>query len=330
MKKTLFMVACLLLTFPTISLAESVETSSETTITTTEETTTDSTTEPTEDTSSSSVDLETTDSSSEVKVTAEDSAEDVEDFIKDKLGDTKEVDKRVLDTSTAEGLRGLLMEADYGITEKELETFTDTQLMNAMTLFKRYNSDISGMDLGAYVRVLRALYTNKTLSWDKASAQLSFNPSNFKSFTGMIAQVSELQAYLAALYPSGSSFFPVKNISDEELIAILNYLQPIENEIVTSGNQLFPGRIAWIINAVEKGDYKTAPQTSAVASGSTTVTSSGSSAATTSSSKAQSTTQKNNNSNLPKTGESSRTIFTIIGVALILVAGLLIFRRMKK
>lgn len=45
----------------------------------------------------------------------------------------------------------------------------------------------------------------------------------------MIPRVDELQAYLKALYPSGSSFMPIKSVSNAELIAVLTDLEAFEN-----------------------------------------------------------------------------------------------------
>lgn len=175
--------------------------------------------------------------------------DDVDALIKDQLGE-KTGDEIQLDQEySASNIRKYLLEADYGISKEALDKYTDAQLEDTMTLFERYNYDVIGMYFGAYVRLLNTLYVDKTVSIENALAQLSYNPGSFNSFAEMIPQVDKLQAYLKALYPSNSSFFAGKEMSNDELIATLTHLDGFERQVKEEGRTLVAGRIAYILNA---------------------------------------------------------------------------------
>ena len=99
------------------------------------------------------------------------------------------------------------------ISSSEVDGYTDQQLLNAMTLCDRIGTDTYGLDVGGYARILQALYKDKSLSWDKIENIMNYNPSNYTNALEMIDQIDSLQAYLAALYPSNSSFMPIRQMS---------------------------------------------------------------------------------------------------------------------
>lgn len=117
--------------------------------------------------------------SSVTKDEAQKVVDDVEALIKEQVGEAKEIDPALFNTTTAEGIRAILLQHEYEMTESELSGYSDNQLLTTMTLFERYNYDIIGMDMGSYIRVLRGLYSDKSLSWESISKQLSFVPKNF-------------------------------------------------------------------------------------------------------------------------------------------------------
>ncbi|MBP2100420.1 LPXTG cell wall anchor domain-containing protein [Enterococcus rivorum] len=281
-----------------------------------------STTEVTSETSSSSVTSDSSmEDSSEVSpvVDAETTASDAITFVEGKIGEVKKENLSQVDFSSGQSIREGLLSDDYGITKNELDLLTNEQLVNAMTLFNRYNDDMIGMDVGAYVRVLKALYIDQTISWDKVSKELSFIPNSFSNFSEMIDHVDELQAYLKALYPKNSSFIAAAPMSNDELIAVLKQL----NEI---GDGPFGGgRILNIISRIDKGLPKDTSTSSSIA----TSTEAKSSVSTTNSTQVDS---KKKDGDLPKTGEEkAKMAVTIIGVVLVLgVIVLLIVRRNKK
>lgn len=248
---------------------------------------------------------------------AETTAADALSFVEDKIGVVTTESLSQVDFSSGESIREGVLSDDYGITKSELDLLTNEQLVNAMTLFSRYNEDINGMDIGAYVRTLKALYVDRTISWDKVSKELSFVPNSFSNFTDMISHVDELQAYLQALYPKNSSFIVADPMTNDELIAVLKHL----NEI---GDGPFGGgRILNIISRIDKG----LPQDSATST--STSSTEKKTVATTSSTQADA---KKKDGNLPKTGEEkAKRAVTIAGIVIVLsVIILLIVRRNKK
>ena len=70
----------------------------------------------------------------------------------------------------------------------------------------------------------------------------------------MIPELDRLKTYLQVVYPTNGVYIsPEQPISDEWLTSILSHL---DEEVATSGSEtLFPGRIGWIIYAVNQGHY---------------------------------------------------------------------------
>lgn len=245
---------------------------------------------------------------------AETVASDAVTFAENKFGIVKDAPVSKTDFSSAESIREILLSDDYGITKKELDLFTNEQLLNTMTLFDRYNEDIWGMDLGAYVRLLNAMYTDHTISWEKASKMLSFVPKSFNSFSEMISHVEELQNYLQALYPKNSSFINTKTISNDELISVLKELNAI-------GNGPFGG--GRILNIIGMIDARGTNESSS----STSTSQTEAPAASTATSSPVDTPKKDGN--LPKTGEARAKLAVTIG-GILIILGVIIFFFIRK
>lgn len=192
------------------------------------------------------------------------------------------------------------------ITQEELASFSDQQLLNSMTVFRRYNHDIIGMDLSSYVGVLRALYKDNTLSWDLIAEQLNFNIKNFSTPDDVLSQLPQLQNYLRTLYPANSSFIAIRNLSDQELTDIIHYMTRVENE-----RELASGRIGFIIQCVERG----IPKDEEVVS---------------SSEKEAATSVADKGTKLPQMSEQNSTISVFVGVILLVAATMFFYFKRSK
>lgn len=255
--------------------------------------------------SNSSNEKETTDASKVV--------ETIDKAIGEKKGEDVPVDSKPRPSI----IRDELLSQDYGITKDELDKYTDEQLENTMTLFTRYNYDITGMDYGAYARLLTTLYVDKTVNIENALTQLSFDPASFNSYADMIPQVEQLQIYLKTLYPVNSTFLPGVSITNEQLIAKLKKLQVIEDEAKANGQTLPFGRIAGLLQS-DTDDSSDSSSTDSTTSESTT--------ASTQKDKVTPTSSSNKkDGSLPKTGEKQNGlvlatlgVFSILGASYVL------------
>lgn len=279
--------------------------------------TSDSTVKTSETTSSSSIKDEAVDASNQAtKTNAETTAAEVKSLVENKIGEVKAEELSQVDFSSGDSIRDGLLSDNYGITKDQVDRLTNEQLVNGMTLFNRYQQDIIGMDVSSYARLLKALYIDQTLSWEKASEQLSFDPNRFNNFAEMISYIDELQAYLQALYPENSSFFATDSLTNDELIQILNQL----NEI--GAGPFGGGRIANIISRMDKAIPKEN-------NASVTSSSKEQKAETINTSSAKS---KKKDGNLPQTGEQrAKMAVMVLGILLVIgVILLFIVRRKKK
>ncbi|MGM0125990.1 hypothetical protein IGI37_003391 [Enterococcus sp. AZ194] len=341
MKKYLLSAALILL-FPLTAIANTVDSSTMESLTTnsTEETALSSEIESSEVSSTSTEKAETDTSDSEA--TVPDSVdvipekEDVKSTIEEKVGvKAATASEKVDHLDSAEDLRKSL-KADYMksiILPEEVDSYSDEQLLNAMTLTIRYSTDVYGLDIGGYARVLQALYKDKTLSWDEIEPILFYDPSDYTNTLDMISSIDQLENYLDALYPTTSSFMAMPKLDRDELTNILKYISPIQKKIIEQQGWLFPGVIGWIINYSENQD---------VLSGAALQPTTGSSTVeeTSSSQKAQESTPAKENKKdkddkktgfLPKTGEQRKVWLTVIGGLLVVIVILfMIFRRKKK
>lgn len=223
------------------------------------------------------------------------------------------------------------------LTPSEVDGYTDQQLLNAMTLCQRIGTDTYGLDVGGYARILQALYKDKTLSWSKIQPMLNYNPSDYKNAIEMADQIDSLQAYLAALYPSNSSFMAIREMSNQELINVLTYISPIQEKMIAADGDFFPGIIAWISRYAEKDDIRNgATGTSTTATTTTTESTSDTDTSTTQSAgnntPASSDTGKKDDKGgfLPKTGEERRLWLTVAGVIILAIIAFILVRRNRK
>ena len=233
---------------------------------------------------------------------------------------------------TAEKIRENLTSADYGINQNELKGYTDEELTNAFKLFNRYNFDITGMDLGSYVRVLRMVYKEKVVSWNDVEKALDFNPNNYTTTAELAKNVDQLQAYLRVLYANKDGFLPLRQFSNEEMLHILDHLSGAEDDL-SAANGLFSGLVHWLYNSqqgngpIENGPrpiapiQNLAPTTKPIAQDIATFPN------TTTTMKNDITGQTTGQKEYPKTGERGTTSLTIIGIAVFLFTGLVVLKR---
>lgn len=348
MKKVL-LVCALLFAFPLSAKAESespnptansTAATEQSTIDTTSENQTDtSATEESSTTETSEVATETTTSSSEfenVEVeNVEKAKEKTEDKIEKETG-IKKTDEPV-DEMDADRIRKVLKENDLSsiMSEKEIDSYTDQQLLNAMTLTTRMGSDVWGLDIGGYARILQALYKDNTLSWDKIQNILNYDPSKYTNAIEMIDDIDSLQAYLNALYPSNSSFFGVRNMSREELINVLKYISPIQEEMIGTGNSFFPGIIAWISRYADDENIRNGVTPSTSTSQTTSSSVSSEQAASTNSAENKAPAKEDDKEDkflgiLPKTGEQRNLFLSILGVLVLVVIAIVMIMRNRR
>lgn len=218
------------------------------------------------------------------------------------------------------------------ISSSEVDDYTDQQLLNAMTVCVRISTDTYGLDVGGYARILQALYKDNTLSWDKIQNILNYNPSNYTNAIEMTDQIDSLQAYLAALYPSNSSFMPIRQMSNQELTNVLKHISPIQEKMIGTDGDFFPGIIAWIAR-YSKDD---AIRNSTAANTTTSTTEESTTASTTQSAEnkapVKNDTDKKDDKGgfLPKTGEERRTWLTVAGVIILALIAFIMVRRNRK
>jgi len=316
----------------TVATEQTTDTSSEnqSDTTATEESSTTATTEDTTATTTSSSELE--------NVEVKDIEKAKEKTIKkaEKEMGVKKTDEEVTNENDPDQIRKILKENDLSsiMSEKEIDSYTDQQLINAMKLTDRMGRDIWGLDIGGYARILQALYKDKTLSWDKIENILNFNPNNYSNAIEMIDDVDSLQAYLNALYPSDSSFMAVRNMSREELINVLKYISPIQEKIIGTGNSFFPGIIAWISRYAEDDDIRNGVTPSTTTNDSVSGSTSEEVASSTSAAENKAPAQDDKNDKvlgfLPKTGEERRTWLTVAGVIILALIAFIMIRRNRK
>lgn len=233
---------------------------------------------------------------------------------------------------TAEKIRENLTLTDYGIKQDELKEYTDEELTNAFKLFNRYNFDITGMDLGSYVRVLRMVYKDNVVSWVDVEKALTFNPNNYKSTAELAQNVDQVQAYLRVLYANKDGFLPLRQFSNEEMLHILNYLSGAENEL-SAANGLFSGLVHWLYNSqegngpIENGPKPVAPIQNLATTTKPNVQNNATVPNTAVAAKSTVSAQTAGQKEYPKTGENRTIIMTAAGVVILLSAGIVILKR---
>lgn len=233
---------------------------------------------------------------------------------------------------TAEKIRENLTGTDYGISQNELKGYTDEELTNAFKLFNRYNFDITGMDLGSYVHVLRMVYKDKVVSWNDVEKALAFNPNNYTTTAELAQNVDQLQAYLRVLYANKEGFLPLRHFTNEEMLHILDHLSGAEDEL-SAANGLFSGLVHWLYSSqqgngpIDNGPKPVAPiqnlatTTKPIVQGVLTIPDNNAAV------KSDVSTQAVGQKEYPKTGERHNVALTISGIAVFLLAGLVILKR---
>ncbi|BCA86500.1 hypothetical protein EsVE80_20230 [Enterococcus saigonensis] len=221
-----------------------------------------------------------------------------------------------------------LASGQYTITPEQLANYTDEQLDDALQLFTRINQDFYGMDLSAYVRLLTALYQDKTVDVSTALAALSFDATGL-SLTELKNQVDALENYLQTVYPSNSSFISIRQLSRDELLAILNFVTPLQAKMLAEEDRFFPGIIAWIARYASEGIPQ--PRNELVKPAVTTTTTTSFVEATTvqSSVTTKADPKKEQTGILPKMGDNPMFYLSIIGVLVIVIAGFIYYRRKR-
>lgn len=317
MKKTLFMILATL-TLPTTALAVTDEGTNDiavATTTTEAAVTSDSTTTASEATAA--------DSSTAGATTSDDAIKnDVSSVVADQLGD--QAAATPFASMTAAELRDQLK--NYA-DQSEVDEYTDQQLLDAQTAFTRFNHDITGMDMGAYLRTLRALYQDHTLVWELVEKALAFDPESYENFLDLIPILPQMQDYLQAMYPANSSFFAIRKLTDAELTTILQEIAADQAAAAKENTKLPAGIIALIATKAEK--------LAATTESSTTTSESSTTATETSSSKTAEdkktdTEEDKKNGSLPKTGSQRSIGLAAAGVVLIGGVGFVAYRKRGK
>lgn len=247
---------------------------------------------------------------------------EVEKTVEKLVGEKKGEEVPVDDKPAASKIREELSSGGYGISKEELDKYTDEQLEQTMTLFTRYNYDITGMDYGAYSRLLTTLFVDKTVNLNDALTQLYFNPSGFNSYSEMIPRVDELQTYLKTLYPVNSTFIPGVNLTNDQLIAKLNNLQKLEEEARAKGEELPFGRIAGLLQSSDGNGGEGESSSSQTTEPSVTSSTEKGKVTTP-------TTSDDKGGFLPKTGEEKqKNVLTLLGAFTILGMGFVLRKKM--
>lgn len=345
--KRILLVCALLFVFPLSAKAETessnvIENSStvteQSTVTTTSENQTANELEESSTTATSEDMAGTTTSSSELENIEVKDVKKAEEKTVDKIEKetgVKKTDDPVDDNMDADQIRETMKQSDLGsiISEKEINSYTDQQLLNAMTLTMRMSSDTYGLDIGGYARILQALYKDNSLSWENIQTILNFDPNKYTNAIEMIDDIDSLQAYLNALYPSTSSFFGVRNMSREELINVLKYISPIQEEMIGTGNSFFPGIIAWISRYADDENIRrgVTPVASTIDTNSDTASSEQAVSSTNSAENKADDKEDKILGILPKTGEQRNFYLTIFGViVLVIIAVVMVMRNRRK
>ncbi|MGX6962677.1 LPXTG cell wall anchor domain-containing protein [Vagococcus xieshaowenii] len=236
-----------------------------------------------------------------------------------------------------ESIRATLSSVSDLISKEEIDGYTDEQLLNAMKVTERVGADIYGLDVGGYIRILQALYKDHTLSWEVIEPMLAYDPNSYDNALKMIPEVDQLVEYLAALYPSDSSFIAIPKLSAQEVTNILSYFSPIQKEMLAESGALFPGIIGWIWHYSSNEEVLTT-EASTIESSMTppTETTIATSEVITDSSEQQkveavtsSESTDENKGIMPQTGEQKKTWLTVLGLVLVFLVVSIIIRRNK-
>ena len=122
--------------------------------------------------------------------------------------------------------------------------------------------------------------------------------------------------------------------SPQELTNVLKYISPIQEKMLGTEGDFFPGIIAWISRYAEKDDVRNGATSSSTTEISTTESSTTTS---TTQSAENNAPAKNDNDKkddkggfLPKTGEERRTWLTVAGVIILVIIAFIMIRRNRK
>ena len=244
----------------------------------------------------------------------------IEEEVNQLIGEKKGEDVPVETTPAPSLIREILLSDDYGITKEELAKYSDEQLEQTMTLFTRYNYDISGMDYGAYARLLKTLFEDQSVNANDALTQLYFDPSSYTSYSSMIPDVEKLKTYLDTLYPVNSTFIAGLGLTSEQLVERLTVLQQMEDQLIAKGEALSFGRVAGLIS---KDIVPTTPTTTSTTESSSEVTNTSNLESNT----VDLTKETKDDKKLPKTSEE-KIPSNIIGLTLIglMFSGIILYR----
>ena len=237
------------------------------------------------------------------------------------------LEEKIINEWTAEDIRKNLTSADFGMNQTELKGYTDQELTNAFKLFARYNFDITGMDFGSYVRVLRMVYKDQVISWADAEKALAFNPNNYTTTAELANNVDQLQAYLRILYSSKEGFLPLRHFTNEEMLHILNHLSGAEDEL-SAANGLFSGLVHWLYNSQEgngpiENGSRPVPPIQNTASATKPIVENVANVPTNQKNLSAQASQKE----YPKTGENRNLALTFTGITLFIITVVMILRR---
>lgn len=270
--------------------------------------------------------------STDTTIEAKEVGEAIKNGIEEQTGIPAAADNKAVNQNVSE-IRNELATGQYNISVEQLASYTDEQLEDALQIFTRVNQDFYGMDLGAYVRLLTALYQDKTVNVAAANAALSFDPTSL-SLAELKTQVADLQNYLQNLYPANSSFIPIRQLSNDELVAILNFVTPLQEKMLTEEGRFFPGIVAWIARYASEGIPQARGDLAKPVATNTTETTNNSSNQDTSS-KETATTKTTDSTKaatgiLPKMGDKPMFYLSFVGLLVVIIVAIIFYRRKKK
>lgn len=244
---------------------------------------------------------------------------------------------------------------EYGVSEKELKSYTDKDLETAFSLFAAYSGDIKSMSLDKYVKVLRMIYRDKVISVADLEKALSFNLNSLEYTTSaeLAKDLNKLQFYLRTLYSYEDGFFPMRTFTNEEMLRYLDYFSAFEEEL-GKRNHFFSGFIHWLYYTQNEADptkgdslivvigsgpnelftlertklnetAKSKIESLTVASTIPNTAKRNNLASTPQAQ--QAVGQQNSQKKYPATGENSNPALTLLGIVSFLTAGIIIFKQ---
>ena len=123
-------------------------------------------------------------------------------------------------------------------------------------------------------------------------------------------------------------------MSNDELVAILNFVTPLQEKMLTEEGRFFPGIVAWIARYASEGIPQARGDLAKPVATNTTETTNNSSNQDTSS-KETATTKTTDSTKaatgiLPKMGDKPMFYLSFVGLLVVIIVAIIFYRRKKK